>query len=84
MRQQSKRWPRPADNPPTAAESENGITNELNDEENTSNRGADFTQPGISENKNSGEIFSTRGGKYYLRSNPTPKLLKNTDTTLKR
>ena len=56
----------------TPNENENDVTNDLKDTENVSNTGADITVPGISENGNSNENSSPRGGKYNLRPNPTP------------
>ena len=53
-------------------ENESDVTNDLKDSENVSNTGADITVPGISENGNSNENSSPRGGKYNLRPNPTP------------
>ena len=62
--------------PPTQTsqrtENENDVTNDLQDTENVSNTGADITVPGISENGNSNENSSPRGGKYNLRPNPAP------------
>ena len=53
---------------PSGNQKENDVTNELNDDENVSKRGADITVPGISENS---EVNSSqRGGKYS--PNPTP------------
>ena len=53
-------------------QNENDVTNDLQDAENVSNRGADNTVPGISEKENSEENSSPRGGKYNLRPNPNP------------
>ena len=62
--------------PPTQTsqrtENENDVTNDLQDTENVSNKGADITVPGTSKNGNSNENSSPRGGKYNLRPNPTP------------
>ena len=51
---------------------EKDVTNDLQVAENVSNKGADITVPGISENENSDENLSPRGRKYNLRPNPTP------------
>ena len=61
----------PLNESPSGTENKNDVTNELNDTENVSERGADITVPGISENGNSEENLSPRGGKYNLRPNPT-------------
>ena len=57
---------------PSGTKNENDVTNEQNDTENVSERGADITVPGISENGKNEENSSPRGGKYNLRPNPTP------------
>ena len=57
---------------PMRTEDENDVTNDLESTKIASNGGADITVPGISENKNSEENSSPRGGKYNLRSNPNP------------
>ena len=62
----------PQNETPNGTENENDVTNDLKDTENVSNTGADITVPGISENGNSNENSSPRGGKYNLRLNPTP------------
>ena len=62
----------PPNETPNGTENENDVTNDLKDSENVSNTGADITVPGISENGNSNENSSPRGGKYNLRPNPTP------------
>ena len=62
----------PQNETPNGTENENDVTNDLKDTENVSNTGADITVPGISENGNSNENSSPRGGKYNLRPNPTP------------
>ena len=62
----------PQNETPNRTENENDVTNDLKDTENVSNTGADITVPGISENGNSNENSSPRGGKYNLRPNPTP------------
>ena len=64
--------PSPPNETPNGTENENDVTNDLKDTENVSNTGADITVPGISENGNSNENSSPRGGKYNLRPNPTP------------
>ena len=78
--------PRPADSrnvttlliePPNLAENENDVTNELNDAEIDSNRGADITVPGISENGNSEEICWLEEGKTTFDLSQHPTLLKN-------
>ena len=56
----------------SGTENENDVTNELKGDENVPKRGADITVPGISENENSEENLSPRGGKYNLRPIPTP------------
>ena len=55
-------------------QNENDVTNDLQDAENVSNKGADITVPGISENANSYVNLSPRGKKYNLRPNPTPNV----------
>ena len=57
---------------PSGTKNENDVTNEHNDTENVSERGADITVPGISENGKNEENSSPRGGKYNLRPNPNP------------
>ena len=57
---------------PSGTKNENDVTNEHNDTENVSERGADITVPGISENGKNEENSSPRGGKYNFRPNPTP------------
>ena len=64
--------PSPPTQTPHGTENENDVTNDLKDTENVSNTGADITVPGISENGNSNENSSPRGGKYSLRPNPAP------------
>ena len=64
--------PPPPTQTPQRIENENDVTNDLKDTENVSNTGAYITVPGISENGNSNENSSPRGGKYNLRPNPTP------------
>ena len=53
-------------------QNENDVTNDIQDAENVSNRGADITVPRITEKENFEENFSPRGGKYNLRPNPNP------------
>ena len=55
-----------------STQNENDVTNDLQDAENVSNRGADITVPGISEKENFEENASPRGGRYNLRPNPNP------------
>ena len=62
----------PLNETPNRTENESDVTNDLEDTENVSNTGADITVPGISENGNSDENSSPRGGRYNLRPNPTP------------
>ena len=62
----------PLNESPSGTENENDVTNELKSDENVPKRGADITVPGISENENSEENLSPRGGKYILRPNPNP------------
>ena len=57
---------------PSGTKNENDVTNEHNDTENVSERGADITVPGLSENGKNEENSSPRGGKYILRPNPNP------------
>ena len=57
---------------PGGTENENGVTDELNSDENVSKSGADITVPGISENEYSEETSSHRGGLYNLRPKSTP------------
>ena len=68
----SRDVPSPLDETTNGTQNENDVTNDLQDAENVSNRGADITVHGISENGNSDENLSPRGGKYNLRPNPTP------------
>ena len=58
--------PSPQNETPNGTENENDVTNDLKDTENVSNTGADITVPGISENGNSNENSSPRGGKNNL------------------
>ena len=78
--------PRPATNrdvpsslneSPMRAEDENDATNDLESTEIASNRGADITVPGISENERNEENSSPREGKYNLRPNPNPNFTDN-------
>ena len=62
----------PLDDTTNGTQNENDVTNDLQDAGNVSNRGADFTVPGISEKENSEEHFSPRGRRYNLRPNPNP------------
>ena len=62
----------PFDEPTNATQNKNDVTNDIQDAENVSNRGADITVPGISEKENFEENSSPRGGKYNLRPNPNP------------
>ena len=64
--------PSPLNETPNGTENENDVTNDLKDTANVSNTGADITVPGISEQGNSNENSSPRGGKYNLRPNPNP------------
>ena len=63
----------PLNKPPSAAQFENDVTSESNDEELVYKGGADITVPGVSEKVNCEDISSPRGGKFNLRPNPTPK-----------
>ena len=62
----------PWDETTISTQTENDVTNELQDAGNVSNRGADITVPGISEKENSGENLSPRGRRYNPRPNPNP------------
>ena len=62
----------PWDDKTNGSQSENDVTNDLQDAGNVSNRGADFTVPGILEKESFEENVSPRGGKYNLRPNSTP------------
>ena len=64
--------PSPLNESSIGTENENDVTNDLENTEITSNGGADFTVPGISENGKNEENSSPRGGKYNLRPNPNP------------
>ena len=64
--------PSPLNESSIGTENENDVTNDLENTEITSNGGADFTVPGISENGKIEENSSPRGGKYNLRPNPNP------------
>ena len=65
----------PWDDKTNGSQSENDVTNDLQDAGNVSNRGADITVPGISEKENSEENSSPRGGRYNIRPNPNPNFL---------
>ena len=60
----------PLNETPCGTENQNDVTNDLENAEIASKGGADITVPGISENENSEESLSPRGGKYNLRHNP--------------
>ena len=62
----------PWDDTTNGTQNENDVTNDLQDAGNVSNRGADSTVPGISENENSEENSSPRGRRYNLRPNTNP------------
>ena len=62
----------PLSETPSGTENEIDVTNDLDSMEIASNRGADFTVPGISGNERNEENSSPREGKYNLRPNPTP------------
>ena len=62
----------PLDETTNGTQNENDVTNDLQDAENISNRGADITVRGISEKENSEKNSSPRGGNYNLRPNPKP------------
>ena len=61
----------PWDEKTNSTQNENDVTNDIQDAGNVSNRGADITVPGISE-ENSEENSSPRVGRYNLRPNPNP------------
>ena len=62
----------PSDEPTIETQNENDFTNDLENTELASKRGADITVPGISEKKNSEKTSIPRGVKYNLRPNPNP------------
>ena len=62
----------PWDATTNSTQNENDVTNDLQDAGNVSNRGADITVPGISEEENSEQNSSPRGGRYNLRPKPNP------------
>ena len=62
----------PLDETTNGTQNENDVTNELQNAENFSNRGAEITVPGISETENFEKHASPRGGNYNLRPNPSP------------
>ena len=68
----SRRESSPLNETPRGTEIQNDVTNDLESTEIASNRGADITVPGISENEKSEEKSSPRRGKYNLRPNPNP------------